>query len=183
MEENKTVDQLQDQSLIELETLREENNEENKKVVDDAKKRIEEIIEEFKEWAKDNSEPEKVKENLNKAKDDVLDVLHNTKDKVVEISESEQFKETIQAGKDFLTGAGTLVADGLKAGADLLMQNDQIKKLVDQADEKLDVLRESESLKSAVNAAEEVTGKVTDALFTGIKKFFDKNDTTDKEGN
>ena len=36
-----------------------------------------------------------------------------------------------------------MLADGLKAGADILMRNEQIK-VVDQADEKLDVLRESE---------------------------------------
>lgn len=67
-----------------------------------------------------------------------------------------------------------MLADGLKAGADILMRNEQIKKVVDQADEKLDVLRESESLRNAVDTAEEVTGKVTEAVFGGIKKFFDK---------
>ena len=122
----------------------------------------------------DANDPEKVKEAVNKAKDDAVDILKTTKDKAVELSQSEQFKTTLTAGKDFLVGAGGMLADGLKAGADILMRNEQIKKVVDQADEKLDVLRESESLRNAVDTAEEVTGKVTEAVFGGIKKFFDK---------
>ena len=167
MEENNVVEQLENESLNELETLREENNEENQKVVDDAKKKIEDIFADLKTWIKENSDPEKVK-------DDAVDILKTTKDKAVELSQSEQFKTTLTAGKDFLVGAGGMLADGLKAGADILMRNEQIKKVVDQADEKLDVLRESESLRNAVDTAEEVTGKVTEAVFGGIKKFFDK---------
>lgn len=174
MEENNVVEQLENESLNELETLREENNEENQKVVDDAKKKIEDIFADLKTWIKENSDPEKVKEAVNKAKDDAVDILKTTKDKAVELSQSEQFKTTLTAGKDFLVGAGGMLADGLKAGADILMRNEQIKKIVDQADEKLDVLRESESLRNAVDTAEEVTGKVTEAVFGGIKKFFDK---------
>ena len=44
MEENNVVEQLENESLNELETLREENNEENQKVVDDAKKKSEDIV-------------------------------------------------------------------------------------------------------------------------------------------
>lgn len=40
MEENNVVEQLENESLNELETLREENNEENQKVVDDAKRKL-----------------------------------------------------------------------------------------------------------------------------------------------
>ena len=151
MEENNVVEQLENESLNELETLREE--------------KIEDIFADLKTWIKENSDPEKVKEAVNKAKDDAVDILKTTKDKAVELSQSEQFKTTLTAGKDFLVGAGGMLADGLKAGADILMRNEQIKKVVDQADEKLDVLRESESLRNAVDTAEEVTGKVTEAVF------------------
>lgn len=176
-EENKVVDQLEEQSLNELETLREANNEDNKQVIEEAKKKIEDIYDDLKDWVKDNKDPEKVKAAMNKAKDDAIDVLNKTKDKAIEVSQSDQFKATLAAGKEFLVGAGTIIGNGLKAGADVLMQNEQIKNVVEKADEKLDVLRESEGLKSAVNTAEEVTGKVTQAVFGGIKKFLDKADS------
>lgn len=174
MEENKVVETLHEQSLNELETLREENNEENKKVVDDAKKKIDEILEELKVWAKDNVDPEKIEAAVNKAKTEVVDVLKTTKEKAIEVSESEQFRSTLNAGKDFLIGAGTLLADGIKTSADVLMKNEHIKKVVNEVDGKLDVLRESETLKNVVDSAEEVTGKVTEAIFGGMKKFFEK---------
>ena len=96
----------------------------------------------------------------------------------MEISNSEQFKNTVSAGKDFLIGAGVLIGDGIKAGADALMKNDNIKNFVNTADEKLDVLRESEGLKNAVDSAEQITQKVGDAVFSGIRKFLDKKDRT-----
>ena len=78
----------------------------------------------------------------------------------MEISNSDQFKNTVSAGKDFLLGAGALIGDGIKAGADALMKNDNIKNFVNTADEKLDVLRESEGLKNAVDSAEQVSSSI-----------------------
>lgn len=181
-EENKTVDvveELKEEALTELSTLEEENNTENEKIISDAKEKIKAVFDDLQIWIKNNTEPEKVKEGLNKAKDESIRILKTTKDKAIEISNSEQFKNTVSAGKDFLVGAGTLIGDGLKAGADVLMRNENIKNIVDTADQKLDVLRENENLKNVVDAAEDVTQKVNDAVFSGIRKFFDKKDRTD----
>ena len=181
-EENKTVDvveELKEEALTELSTLEEENNTENERIISDAKEKIKAIFDDLQIWIKNNTEPEKVKEGLNKAKDESIRILKTTKDKAIEISSSEQFKNTMSAGKDFLVGAGSLIGDGLKAGADVLMRNENIKNIVDTADQKLDVLRESENLKNAVDVAEDVTQKVNDAVFSGIRKFFDKRDHTE----
>ena len=183
-DENKSaevVQELEDEALNQLETLKEQNNKENDEVIQDAKEKIKAIFEDLQTWIKENMEPEKVKEGLNKAKEDTLKVLKATKEKAIEISNSEQFKNTISAGKDFLLGAGTLIGDGLKAGADALMKNDNIRNFVNTADEKLDVLRVSEGLKNAVDSAEQISLKVGDTVFNGIRKFLDKKDRTNSE--
>ena len=180
-DENKStevVQELENEAMDQLETLKEDNNKENEEVIQDAKEKIKAIFEDLQEWIKENTEPEKVKEGLNKAKEETVKVLKATKEKALEISNSDQFKNTVSAGKDFLIGAGVLIGDGIKAGADALMKNDNIKNFVNTADEKLDVLRESEGLKNAVDSAEQVTQKVGDAVFSGIRKFLDKKDRT-----
>ena len=175
-ENNNIVEELKEEAINELSTLEEKDNKDNEKVIQDAKEKIKAIFDDLQIWIKQNTEPEKIKEGLNNAKEETIKVLKNTKEKAIEISNSEQFKNTVSAGKDFLLGAGGLIGDGIKAGADALMKNENIKKVVEAADEKLDVLRESESLRNAVDSAEEVSHKVGDALFSGIRNFFDKKE-------
>lgn len=46
--------------------------------------------------------------------------------------------------------------------------------MIDKADEKVDEIRTNDSVIRAVDKAEEVTGKATEALFSGLKKIFNK---------
>ena len=69
-----------------------------------------------------------------------------------------------------------MIVDGFKTTTDILMSNDKIADLVDKADKRLDIVRESEGLKKGVDAAEELTDKFNKAVFGGIQKFFDKKD-------
>lgn len=168
------VENLEESSVKELDALREDNNSENQKVVDDAQKKLSDIFEDLRNVIRDNSDPEKIKENFNNSRENVLDILENTRKKAVEVSNSDNFKQTIDAGKDFLEGAGGMISDGFKAGADLLMSNDNIADFVNKANARLDVLRDSEGLKKGVDAAEELTNKVNQSVFGAIQKFFDK---------
>ena len=95
---------------------------------------------------------------------------------MVEVSESEQFKQTVSAGKEFLQGTAGLVVDGFKYGKETLRKNDSLRKVIDRADEKVDEIRTNDSVIRAVDKAEEVTGKATEALFSGLKKIFNKGD-------
>lgn len=183
-EENKTANvagELREEAITELATLEEKGNKDNEKIINDAREKIKSIFDDLQDWIRVNAEPEKVKEGLNRAKEETLKVLKTTREKAVEISNSDQFKNTVSAGKDFLVGAGNLIGDGLKAGADALMKNDNIKNFVNTADEKLDVLRESEGLKNVVDSAEEVSQKVGDAVFGGLRKFLEPKDRSGAE--
>mgnify|MGYP006991481814 FL=1 len=95
---------------------------------------------------------------------------------MVEVSESEQFKQTMSAGKEFLQGTVGLVVEGFKFGKEALRKNDSLCKVIDKADEKVDEIRTNDSVIRAVDKAEEVTGKATEALFSGLKKIFNKGD-------
>lgn len=173
---NEVVELMQEEALEQLETLQEDNNRKNEEILDDAKQKIKDIYNDLKTYVQNNSDPESIKNAIAKAKDETLKVMNITKDKVIEFSNSDQFKATVEAGKEFLISAGNLVGEGFKAGSEVLMQNDNVRKIVDKADQKLDVLRENEGLKNALNSAEEASAKVSDAVFNGIRSFLEKKD-------
>lgn len=175
------VEQLEEKTIDEIEDLREEGNPENEKVIDDAEKKVKGIFEDLRTWMKENSDPEKIKDQMNATKEDILDTLKTTRQKVLDVSNSDNFKKTVEAGKDLIEGSAGLIADGFKAGADILMSNENIAKVINKADKHLDTLRESEGLQSAVDAAEELTEKVNDALFGTLHRFFTKNDEDKSE--
>ena len=175
-EKKNVVDELEEKSLEELDSFREEDNKENEQVVDEGKKQIKDVFDDLRQILKENSDPEKIKENLTNAKDNVLNIVDTTRKKAVEVSNSDNFKQTIDASKDLIEGATGLIVDGFKTTTDILMSNDKIADLVDKADKRLDIVRESEGLKKGVDAAEELTDKFNKAVFGGIQKFFDKKD-------
>lgn len=79
-----------------------------------------------------------VKERLEKGRQDIAKVLMETRDSVIALARSEQFKKTVEAGRDFVVGTGSMIADGVKYGADQLMKNPAISKVVTDVDSKLD---------------------------------------------
>ena len=120
MDEKQLIDDLEKESMLELEVMHESENTDNERIIEDAKSKIEKLFDDLRDLLKDASDPEKVKEALSQAKDDAKDILSSTKDKVVEVSESEQFKQTVSAGKEFLQGTAGLVVDGFKYGKETL---------------------------------------------------------------
>lgn len=176
MDEKQLIDDLEKESMLELEVMHESENTDNERIIEDAKSKIEKLFDDVRDLLKDASDPEKVKEALSQAKEYAKDILSSTKDKVVEVSESEQFKQTMSAGKEFLQGTAGLVVEGFKYGKETLRKNDSLRKVIDKADEKVDEIRTNDSVIRAVDKAEEVTGKATEALFSGLKKIFNKGD-------
>ena len=115
MDEKQLIDDLEKESMLELEVMHESENTDNERIIEDAKSKIEKLFDDVRDLLKDASDPEKVKEALSQAKEeDAKDILSSTKDKVVEVSESEQFKQTMSAGKEFLQGTAGLVVEGFK---------------------------------------------------------------------
>ncbi len=175
-EEKNVVEELKEESMNQLETLREEGNDENEKVIEDSKERLNKIFDDLKDWTKDTSDPEKIKAAFEKAKEEVSDVFKSAKEKAIEVSNSENFIKTVDASKNLVIGATGLIADGFKAGADVLMRNDTVKKAVEKTSDRIDDYRDSEGLKKVVDTAEELTEKLNSTLFGGLHKFFNSDE-------
>lgn len=172
-EAEKVADQLEQESLNELQALREENNEQNEELVDEAEKKIREIYADFRKWVKINTEPERVKENLENAKDQTIEVLKATRAKAIEISESDDFRKAAGGIKDFLDGSAALIGEGLQYGKDQLKKNPFMKDVIDNVDNGIEKIRENEAIATVVDKAQELTENVTSAVFNGLKGFFE----------
>lgn len=176
MEEGKRIiDEWEDESFDMLDSFAEKDNKKNEAIIKEAKEKISKLFAEAKEWLEENTKEEKVKENLTKTKEEATRIVSTTKETVIEISENENFKEAVKNGKGFILSTGSLINDGLKAGRKQLEKNEKMKTVFDKADEKIDDMKQSEELKKAVDKAEETAKKVSDALFTTVRKFFEEN--------
>ena len=136
MDDKQLIDDLEKESMLELEVMHESENTDNERIIEDAKSKIEKVFDDLRDLLKDASDPE----------------------------------------KEFLQGTAGLVVDGFKYGKETLRKNDSLRKVIDKADEKVDEIRTNDSVIRAVDKAEEVTGKATEALFSGLKKIFNKGD-------
>lgn len=170
------IDEMEKATQKALDAMREKGNPDNEEVVDDAREKLEQIFADFAAWMKVNTQPERIKAEIKTVSDTVNDVLEKTREKVIEVSQNEQFKKTMESGKDFVIGTAGLISDGLKYGYDKLMEVPEFKKVSDAINSKVDDLRHSEKLKSAVEHGEENLHNFSSTLFKGILSFFDTND-------
>lgn len=174
------VEELKEETISELNSMTEEDNQDNKRVLDDAKEKIDSIFKDLSDRVQ-NADADSIKEGMNNAKEEVLKVLNSAKEKVTEASDNENFKNTVNAGKDFLTGAGGMIGDAFQVASDKLMENDNVKNFVESADGKLDEIRENENLRKAVERAEDFTEKLSSTIFGYIKDFLDQDEKPKKE--
>lgn len=175
------IDEMEKASQKALDAMREAGNERNEEVVDNAEKKLEDIFDQLKAWMQTNTQPERVKAEMKTAIEKVNETLEKTRQGVIEVAESDQFKKTMEAGKDFVIGTGTMIADGLQYGYDKLLEIPEFKKAADFVGSKVDDLRHSEALKSFVDRSEEGLSQLNASIFNGLKSFFTPQDSEKKE--
>lgn len=167
------IDEMEKASQKALDAMREENNEENSEIVDEAEKKIDAIYDDFRKWFETNTNPDKVKENLEKLREDTAKTLNDARERVIEAANSEQFKNTMTAGKDFVTGTAGMIGDGFKYGYDKLMEVPEFKKVADAVDEGVTKIRQNETLATIVDQAEKGINDLNNAVFKGLRSFFE----------
>lgn len=179
------IDEMEKASQKALDAMRENGNDKNEEVVDEAKDQLEELFAQFKTWLEQNTQPEQLKKEAKEVSDKVSALLEKTRQSVIEVSNNEQFKKTMESGREFLVGTGAMIADGLQFGYDKLKEIPQFKAATEFVDEHIEELRKSEKLKNIVDKSEEGFNHVSNAIFSGIKSFFKtdetKTDTNTKE--
>ncbi len=168
------LEELEKASQKALEAMRESGNEENKEVVDNAEKKIEDIFDDLSAWMKENTQPERVKAEMKAAAAKINEVLNHTREKVEEVAKSEQFKKTMESGKDFVIGTGSMIADGLRYGYDKLLEIPEVKKAADYVGGQVNELRKNQTLKNIVDKSEEGLSSLNKSIFNGLKSFFDE---------
>ena len=176
------IDEMEKASQKALDAMRENGNEKNEEVVDDAKDQLEELFAQFKTWLEQNTQPEQLKKEAKEVSDKVSALLEKTRQSVIEVSNNEQFKKTMESGREFLVGTGAMIADGLQFGYEKLKEIPQFKAATEFVDEHIEELRKSEKLKNIVDKSEEGFNHVSNAIFSGIKSFF-KTDETKSDTN
>ena len=68
MDEKQLIDDLEKESMLELEVMHESENTDNERIIEDAKSKIEKVFDDLRDLLKDASDPEKVKEALSQAR-------------------------------------------------------------------------------------------------------------------
>lgn len=179
-DQQKAVEEMEKASNDSLQSMKEEGNAKNEKVLDEAKQKLDTMYANFKAWLKENTQPEKVKAEAEKVKEETTKLLNETRQKVIEVSNNKTFKETMAAGGKFLSGTGEMISEGFKYGYDKLMGVPEIKKVADKVDEGVDKLRQSKLLKEGAEAFEKGVSELNNAIFSGLKNFFD-DDKSEKE--
>jgi hypothetical protein len=166
------VDEMEKAAQKALESMREQDNDRSDEVVDEAEEKLDNLFDDFRNWLKTNTEPEHVKEEFGKFTAETAKILNATKEKAAEVANSEQFKKTMESGKDFITGTGTMIGDGLKYGYSKLMDIPEFKKAADKVETGVDDLRKNEKLKDFVEGTEKGISRFNESVFAGIKSFF-----------
>lgn len=175
------IDEMEKATQKALDAMREKDNPENEKVVDEATDHLEKLFDEFSKWMKENTQPERIRAEFGVFQNSVRDLLEKTRQNVIEVSQNEKFRETMESGRDFVVGTAGLIGDGLKYGYDKLLEIPEFKKAADAIGEKVDELRSSETLKNAVDRSEEGLSSLGAAIFSSIRSFFNTPDHTDPE--
>lgn len=142
------IDEMEKASQKALDAMRENGNDKNEEVVDEAKDQLEELFAQFKTWLEQNTQPEQLKKEAKEVSDKVSALLEKTRQSVIEVSNNEQFKKTMESGREFLVGTGAMIADGLQFGYDKLKEIPQFKAATEFVDEHIEELRKSEKLKN-----------------------------------
>lgn len=158
-----------------LEDFHETGNDANRRLIEEATHKVSEIFTDSYEWMKANANKEKITEALTRFRQESVHLLNQTRDKVIAASQNEQFRETLQNGKDFLIGSGKLIVEGVKYGADRVMENEKVAQVVASISEKIDDIREDERFQEGTAKLKEGTMKLADQAYAGIKRLLDKD--------
>ena len=160
-----------------LQAFEENSNEANRRLVQDARQKLGKMVAETSKWLKENTDRDKVTENIEKLRCDVMQLLNITKEKAIEISQNDEFRSTLRNGKEFLLGSGRLIAGGMRAGADKLMENEKIASIVNRVSDKVEDIKEDERVQEGAQRLKDGTMNLADRAYDGLKHLLEKDDT------
>lgn len=170
------IEHIQNDVQTQLTALEEENNEDNQRLIADAREKLEKLIRDALQWVKVNTEQEKLAENLTNLRKECVQLLTITKEKAIELSKNDDFRSTLQSGKEFIVGSGRLIASGVRSGADKLMEHEKFAAFVNKVNDKVEDIKEDERVQEGTQRLRAGTMKLADRAYGGLKRFLNKDD-------
>ena len=82
------VENIQKDVQTQLATFEEADNEENKRLLADAREKLQKLIADTSQWLKENTDREKIAENMTRLRDECIQLLTITKEKSIEVSKN-----------------------------------------------------------------------------------------------
>ena len=143
------VENIQKDVQTQLATFEEADNEENKRLLADAREKLQKLIADTSQWLKENTDREKIAENMTRLRDECIQLLTITKEKAIEVS---------------------------KNGADKLMENEKFASFVSKVNDKVEDIREDERVQEGAQRLRKGTMKLADRAYGGLKHFLNKDD-------
>lgn len=172
------LDQMHEKAKIELLTMGDDTAQ-NKETVNAVLDELNVLYTNFKEWMKVNLDSEVMEPRLQKLKDDTELLLAKAKLKVQTYTEKPEVQTRLIEGKEFVVDTSNKVAHVVSEGAQELLQNEQIRKVVDSVSITVQSIKHDERIKEGVISLKKGTLKVAESAYQGLKKMLDE--TTDDE--
>lgn len=172
-------DQMQEKATIELINMGEEKQQ-NKEIISAFMEELNALYASCKEWMKTNMDPEVMEPRLQKLREETEILLAKAKDKIHLITDNSEFRDRLQDGKEIVIETTSKVAHVVSEGAQEFLQQDHVKRVVDNVSQSFHSIANDERVKEGVSSLKKGTLKVAESAYIGLKKILDET-TDDKK--
>ena len=175
---------MEDKNMKEAETMEEEakyhiihvddeyDNEEKRKILDEFTEEVTTLFADFKEWLKDNSDPDKVAAYKEKVKLETALLIQKVKIAVADVNENDKVK----SGKESVKAASKHIGDKISSGVQDVMQNENVQKVMNDVSTKVHQVKEDERVKETVKKVKRGTLHLASSAFDGLKKVLEEHE-------
>ena len=170
MEENceKEVETMENEAKYTIIQM-EDDIEGDDRILDDTKREIARLYQEFRVWLSENVDSEEISARMAKLKEDTAVLLAKGKRKTLEFAE----REDVQKTKEKVISAGEKVMDGVSDGINTIMENEHVTKAMDSISDTITNVKNDERVQKNVKKFKKGTLKVAQHAFDGLKKVLD----------
>lgn len=157
-----------------------DDEDDKKRIIDDAKEECTRLYNEFREWLSNNINSKETSERLQRLKQETTNLVNRTKMTLHEF----QSREEVIAGKEKAKVLGSKVVDSVNDGFHDVVHNEHVSKVVDTLSDTIDTVVNDERIVQGVKKLKKETLKVAENAFNGLKRLLESDDdqSSDQKG-
>ncbi|MEG0328927.1 MAG: hypothetical protein RR537_01310 [Longicatena sp.] len=172
------VENLEKEAKFTIISLDEDENDKNeKKILDDAKYEITKLYEEFRQWLKDNIDSDETSERIDRLKQETQNLLAKTKTNLKAFNE----RESTIAHKEKVVDASSKLVDKVNDGVQEVLSNEYVGKAIESVSDTFVSVKNDERVKDSVKKLKKGTLKIAESAFNSLKKALDTDDQDDAQ--